>query len=220
MKIKNFSSIFGRKPQARNSNTDQILFDDTKNSQVNKDHTAGESDGFYEQINNKFNAELVIQESDHFTNDPITEEAEKTENMEEINDDLSEYIPLANRLSEEQKSSMKSFLEQLAGQNNGVYGAFVSSIDGNEIVTFTKRDLPTSRMANMTSSLLALGETIARESQQNICQFVILENTDGRIVSLRINDNMMLTCISTPKTNLGMLLSSGRIIAEGIGKIV
>jgi len=72
----------------------------------------------------------------------------------------------------------------------------------------------------MNSSLLALGESIARESQQRLCQFVILENSDGRVVSLRVNDLLMLTCISSKEINLGMLLSVGRNTASKLQEIL
>jgi len=94
------------------------------------------------------------------------------------------------------------------------------TVDGHEIAYSLKRDLPTHKISTMNSSLLALGESIARESLQQLCQFVILENSDGRVVSLRINDILMLTCISSKSTNLGMLLSAGRNTADSLAKIL
>lgn len=102
----------------------------------------------------------------------------------------------------------------------GAYGALISTVDGHEIAYSLKRDLPTHKISTMNSSLLALGESIARESLQQLCQFVILENSDGRVVSLRINDILMLTCISSKSTNLGMLLSAGRNTADSLAKIL
>lgn len=111
-------------------------------------------------------------------------------------------------------------LEELLQKCEGVYGAIVSSIDGNHVLGTLKRELPVATLSNMTSSLLALGESIARESSQRLCQFVILENSDGRVVSLRINDVLMLTCISNKKTNLGMLLSTGRAAADALADLL
>lgn len=102
----------------------------------------------------------------------------------------------------------------------GAYGAIISTVDGHELVYTLKRDLPAHKIATMNSSLLALGESIARESQQQLCQFVILENSNGRVVSLRINDFLMLTCISSKEINLGMLLSVGRNTASRLQEIL
>lgn len=100
------------------------------------------------------------------------------------------------------------------------YGAVISTVDGHEVVYKTKRDIPVHKISTMNSSLLALGETIARESQQKLCQFVILENSDGRVVSLRINNLLMLTCISSKEVNLGMLLNVGRNTAATLERIL
>lgn len=102
----------------------------------------------------------------------------------------------------------------------GAYGAMISTVDGHELVYLLERDLPAHKISTMNSSLLALGETIARESFQRLCQFVILENSDGRVVSLRINELLMLTCISTAETNLGMLLSLGRNTASALKQVL
>jgi len=102
----------------------------------------------------------------------------------------------------------------------GVYGALISTVDGHELLYTLKRDLPAHKISTMNSSLLALGESIARESQQRLCQFVILENSDGRVVSLRVNDLLMLTCISSKEINLGMLLSVGRNTASKLQEIL
>lgn len=111
-------------------------------------------------------------------------------------------------------------LEELLQKFDGVYGAIVSSIDGNYVLASLKREMPVATLSNMTSSLLALGESIARESSQRLCQFVILENSDGRVVSLRINEVLMLTCISNKKINLGMLLSAGRTAADMLAQLL
>ena len=102
----------------------------------------------------------------------------------------------------------------------GAYGALISTVDGHEVVYTLKRDLPPHKISTMNSSLLALGESIAREAQQRLCQFVIVENSDGRVVSLRINDLLMLTCISSKEINLGMLLSVGRNTASALQQIL
>lgn len=101
----------------------------------------------------------------------------------------------------------------------GAYGVIVSSIDGNPVVHQTNETLPVARLANMTSSLLALGETIARESLQKLCRFVILENQDGRVVCLRINRVLMLTCITGKQSNLGMVLNIGQKTSEGLSEV-
>lgn len=122
--------------------------------------------------------------------------------------------------TKEQLAQSEARLAEFMSTCIGAYGALISTVDGHEIAYSLKRDLPTHKISTMNSSLLALGESIARESLQQLCQFVILENSDGRVVSLRINDILMLTCISSKSTNLGMLLSAGRNTADSLAKIL
>jgi len=110
-------------------------------------------------------------------------------------------------------------LGEFLKQCQGAYGVIVSSIDGNMVIHQISREIPVERLANMTSSLLALGETIARESLQRLCRFVILENSDGRVVCLRINRVLMLTCITSKRSNLGMVLNIGQRIADGLARV-
>ena len=122
--------------------------------------------------------------------------------------------------TKEQLAQSEAKLAEFMSACVGAYGALISTVDGHEIAYSLKRDLPTHKISTMNSSLLALGESIARESLQQLCQFVILENSDGRVVSLRVNDILMLTCISSKSTNLGMLLSAGRNTADSLAKIL
>lgn len=141
--------------------------------------------------------------------------------MEDLNMD-HEYDDerLVINYSKEQLSACETKLDEFMRVCPGAYGVLISTIDGHELLYLLKRDIPVQKISTMNSSLLALGESIARESAQSFCQFVILENSDGRVVSLRINDILMLTCISSKDTNLGMLLSVGRNTASDLMQIL
>ena len=166
---------------------------------------------------------------------PTTETAGKTslneteQQTETASDDSAqqEQVPTTETVREpaplidkEAQTEAKRCLEQVMSQSQGLHGAIVSSIDGNDLLAVLKREMPTNRLSGMTSSLLALGETVARESGQQSCQFVIVENSAGRVVCLRVNRTLMLTCISSLDMSLGMLLSSGRQTADNLGKVI
>lgn len=138
---------------------------------------------------------------------------------QELSMEHDEHLIAAN-FSKEQLAQSQEKLAEFMRSCPGAYGVLISTVDGHEIAYSLKRDMPPHKISTMNSSLLALGESIARESLQQLCQFVILENSDGRVVSLRINEILMLTCISTKNTNLGMLLSTGRNTADSLAKIL
>lgn len=141
-----------------------------------------------------------------------------TEPQEPSMDD-DEHLVVIN-LTPAQLDQSEQKLAELIRVCPGAYGAIISTIDGHNILHSLKRDIPFNKISTMTSSLLALGESISRESEQRLCQFVILENSNGRVVSLRINDFLMLTCISTKDSNLGMLLSAGRNTADALNELL
>ena len=101
----------------------------------------------------------------------------------------------------------------------GIYGMIISTVDGNEVMHVVEKEIPTDRLAVMNSSMLALAETLAKESAQRLCKFVILENSDGRIVSLRVNDTLLLTCVSNKDSNLGIVLNTGQSAAIDLAEI-
>lgn len=156
--------------------------------------------------------------------DPLEVEATNTEfkmaTPEPTMDYEHEEEHLIVNYSKEQLAVSEEKLEEFMRVCPGAYGVLISTVDGHELLYLVKRDIPVHKISTMNSSLLALGESIARESSQKLCQFVILENSDGRVVSLRINDILMLTCISSKDTNLGMLLSVGRNTAGDLMKIL
>ncbi|MEI2773720.1 MAG: hypothetical protein ABTR54_11240 [Candidatus Competibacter sp.] len=167
--------------------------------------------------------ELIDEQVDVIHSTRLSSDIESTDNEIEVEIQESsmeqEDLVIAN-FSKEQLSQSQEKLAEFMRSCPGAYGVLISTVDGHEIAYSLKRDMPPHKISTMNSSLLALGESIARESLQQLCQFVILENSDGRVVSLRINQILMLTCISTKNTNLGMLLSAGRNTADSLAKIL
>jgi predicted regulator of Ras-like GTPase activity (Roadblock/LC7/MglB family) len=122
-------------------------------------------------------------------------------------------------ISQLQLMQAHSRLQDYMEDCKGLYGMIVSTVDGNEVMHVVERDIPTDRLAVMNSSMLALAETLAKESSQQLCRFVILENSDGRIVSLRVNDILLLTCVSNQDSNLGYVLNTGQSAAIDLAEI-
>lgn len=114
----------------------------------------------------------------------------------------------------------RASLQKYIDDCRGMYGMIISTVDGNEVTHVVERDIPTDRLSVMNSSMLALAEALASESSQRLCRFVILENSDGRIVSLRVNDVLLLTCVSNKDSNLGIVLNVGQNAAIDLAEIL
>lgn len=159
--------------------------------------------------------ETQIVDTDVSSSTQPTCDDQQSSTQDPVMDEKSGAISYQEEQLAEGRDQLGAFLNACEGS----YGVIVSSIDGNSVIHRVNQDLPIERLANMTSSLLALGETIARESLQCLCRFVILENSDGRVVCLRINQVLMLTCITGKQSNLGMVLNIGQKTSDGLAEI-
>ena len=220
MKLKGLRDFLGRKSGARHTRT--IEPQDNRIDEAISDEPEHRTEAAPE--NNAQQEQATTTESVSKTFSNITEQQAETASDDSVQQEqvpttetVREPAPLIDKGAQ---TEAKRCLEQVMSQSQGLHGAIVSSIDGNDLLAVLKREMPTNRLSGMTSSLLALGETVARESGQQSCQFVIVENSAGRVVCLRVNHTLMLTCISSLDMSLGMLLSSGRQTADNLGKVI
>ena len=119
-------------------------------------------------------------------------------------------------LSDEAKGFITTKINDMFDVCGDIYGAVISSVDGHLVMDVVKRDLPTKKISAMTSSLMALGETVSKESEQGDCEYVNVINKDGRVMVLRVGDSLTLTTLSTKDSNLGMVLSASTASADAI----
>lgn len=117
-------------------------------------------------------------------------------------------------LPESSKTFCQQTFDQMLSVNDAIYGILISTVDGHAVAKNFKEEMPASKLAAMMSSILALGETIAAEAQQQQCRYVIVENGDGYILTLKIRDKLVLSVIATGRMNLGMLHSVSKNAAE------
>jgi len=127
-------------------------------------------------------------------------------------------IPLG--YSEQQLQLSRKELEGLMDRIPGIGSILITNNVADVVLDLLEPGIHAFKLSTMTGSLVDLGEYIARESDQQHGQFAIVENTDGRVISLRINADLVMTCISNRRSNLGMVLSAGRTTADALAKIL
>lgn len=96
----------------------------------------------------------------------------------------------------------------------GLYGLMFATADGESQWARLRQGMEAERLAAMSSSLVALSETIAKAAEQHQSEFAIVQNSDGYVVSLRVGPRFLLSAFARRDTNLGMLLSSCRNAAD------
>ncbi|RBP33788.1 hypothetical protein DET50_101130 [Marinobacter pelagius] len=118
------------------------------------------------------------------------------------------------KFSEKSEAFCQEIFAQMLSSSDAIYGILISTVDGHDVAKNFRKDMPASKLSAMMSSILALGETIAAEAQQQQCRYVIVENSDGYILTLKLKDRLVLSVIATTRVNLGMLHSVSRNAAE------
>lgn len=101
----------------------------------------------------------------------------------------------------------------------GVKGILLSSIDGHHINSVGIAEDSQGRLTVMATSLLGLGETIAKEARQINCKYVIVENSDGYVLTQRLGEFMVLTITADKSTNLGLLHNVSKSGAEKLSTL-
>lgn len=117
-------------------------------------------------------------------------------------------------LSEESKLLINNVFTEMMDSCHGITGLLISTVDGHVVSSlFRGKSMQDARLAAMTSSLLALGESLSKEAEQDLCKHIIVQNSEGMIVTQRFGKSLVLTSFADTKTNLGMLHSVTRIAA-------
>lgn len=120
-------------------------------------------------------------------------------------------------LSDNSRELIQSVFAEMMESCGGITTLVVSTVDGHALTSYHNEAIDESRMAAMTSSLLAIAESLAKEVKHSVCQHIIVQNSDGVIVTQRLGKSLVLTAIAGQKTNLGMLHSVTR---AGVEKII
>lgn len=109
---------------------------------------------------------------------------------------------------------VENHYEPLFDKVPGLYGLLFATADGESQWARLREGMESDRLAAMSSSLVALSETIAKAGEQHQSEFAIVQNSDGYVVSLRVGPRFLLSAFAGRETNLGMLLSNCRSAAD------
>lgn len=131
---------------------------------------------------------------------------------------MAERIRAAKEKREKQQ--IEQALQGLLGACSGATGALVATGDGFVVVEVFKNMMAGSTLAAISSSLISLAESMAKETSSGLCNNVIIEAEEGTIVSLRITPIRVLTVIAEKKTRLGMLLSAAKICVDQLAGVL
>jgi len=119
----------------------------------------------------------------------------------------------------EEKQQVEDVLKLFLDACPGAKGALVATADGFVISSLFKGEVAMRSLAAITSSIMSLAESLAKEASQGVCRNLVIEAEEGNAVALRINRTRILTVIAEHRTRLGMLLSAAKRCTESLANI-
>ena len=110
----------------------------------------------------------------------------------------------------EHVSAYQEPVESVLEQVDSALAVLAVTGDGHLVARAERKDIPSTRMAAMGSSLMSLGNTITKELSMGNCKNVISENEEGVVVFMQITPKTVLVSVASDTAALGMLLSASR----------
>lgn len=98
----------------------------------------------------------------------------------------------------------------------GVDGAAVVRRDGLLIASDFPEDAATDQIAAMTASVIGSGETASETLSIGGVEKVTIESEEGDLVSTGAGEEGIVTVLTTPDINMGLLLTELRKAADNV----
>lgn len=118
----------------------------------------------------------------------------------------------------------QSILDSVLGDNQSVVFAALSTVDGNSFAyAGTNEEIVDNRIAAMTSSLLALSESLSKEALKGMCSYNAVSTNYGSIVTVRVPTKRKLHALSlcTDKSdNMAMAMRLSFDTADKLAHVI
>jgi predicted regulator of Ras-like GTPase activity (Roadblock/LC7/MglB family) len=124
-------------------------------------------------------------------------------------------------LTAHEKAICERGLADLVQAATGVDTALIATPDGFEVAYMARvRTVDAARLAAMSSSMLALGDAMARELKFKTCTQIMLEATGGFLLVSALpcaRAELVLSALAPTTSTLGMAMVAMRKCAKAIG---
>jgi predicted regulator of Ras-like GTPase activity (Roadblock/LC7/MglB family) len=114
------------------------------------------------------------------------------------------------------EDALNTIVHDLVEDTSDIVGALVTSLDGVPKAQRLPPGFDARRFSAMSSALLALSSTMAREAGKGETVNVLIEGKEGNTYVLHAGDQLVLTVFTTIKPNLGLTLAHARRAADRV----
>lgn len=105
----------------------------------------------------------------------------------------------------------RQHLHDFVRSTPGIAAVMVASVDGFEVTSILNEKIFASKLAALSSTMYALGETVVMEAGISDCQNVIVETPANKIIMMavpKVDMGLLFTAIADSQSQFGMLLLS------------
>ncbi|MHA1264960.1 MAG: roadblock/LC7 domain-containing protein [Candidatus Helarchaeota archaeon] len=124
--------------------------------------------------------------------------------------------PVESELSEK----IQKVLIELESEIAEIEASAVVSSVGLPIASALPRDIDEMRVAAITAAMLNMGERAAMDFNKGTLQQIIVQGSDGILISMAAGTEAVLTISASHNARLGMLLLYSRRAADKITKLI
>ncbi len=125
------------------------------------------------------------------------------------------------KLSPADRDACMQELKQLRERCRGVQATMLALRDGRSFAHLASSSMDMDKFAAMSSSLVALGDTMLRELEAGTLDHVLVDGSRGKLVVSKIpgiGGLLILATLAEARTRPGMVLGYSRTCAASIGE--
>lgn len=112
---------------------------------------------------------------------------------------------------------VKSLLKRLNSVSKDIEASAVMSRDGHSLASVLADGVDPDRIGAMCASILSLAERTSNDLKRGTLKQVLIEGDYGYILIVHIGAKAVLTIVSSPSANLGMVFIEAKKTADEIG---
>ncbi len=139
-----------------------------------------------------------------------------SEFIDNVSEEQSSHTPEISRVIQ---AKLNNILSEMIEACTEITGAMVSSSDGMAWAEKLPQGLDPNRFAAMSSAMLALSDTMMKETQNTKPKNVFLEGDAGMIFIMHAGNNLLLTIFTIATKQIGMPLAHAKKASEEISQL-
>jgi uncharacterized protein len=115
---------------------------------------------------------------------------------------------------------INKILGDFVSTSSSIDAAAVMTRDGHLVASNLHANVDGDRLSAISASLLSLADRATKDLHQGNLKQVLIANTDGLILMLKVGDNAVLSVVSKANSSLGMLLHEAKKSAATLAHLI